>query len=186
MPEGVPRLTAVGVNYRILGSAALAAIACGLFIGLGPATYLTTPNLAGALQGMPSGRRRPHLLQTAFIVGEVAVAVVLVVGSGLFVASFIRLMRVDLGFDHRGVAAIPCVPASTCQTSKPGTKRISGPGAAHRRHRAASRGTGVESAAALSGDSPRAGHAIESRREAATSGTTTWLTSGRPRRTTCA
>ena len=51
MPEGVPRLTAVGVNYRILGSAALAAIACGLFIGLGPATYLTTPNLAGARWG---------------------------------------------------------------------------------------------------------------------------------------
>ena len=106
MPEGVPRLTAVGVNYRILGSAALAAIACGLFIGLGPATYLTTPNLAGALRDRPPAAAAP--LQTAFIVGEVAVAVVLVVGSGLFVASFIRLMRVDLGFDHRGVAAIPC------------------------------------------------------------------------------
>ena len=59
----------------------------------------------------PPGRRRPgRHLQTAFIVGEVAVAVVLVVGSGLFVASFIRLMRVDLGFDHRGVAAIPLSP----------------------------------------------------------------------------
>jgi predicted permease len=112
MPEGVPRLTAVGVNYRILGSAALAAIACGLFIGLGPATYLTTPNLAGALRDsrpLAAGGRSRHL-QTAFIVGEVAVAVVLVVGSGLFVASFIRLMRVDLGFDHRGVAAIPLYP----------------------------------------------------------------------------
>ena len=112
MPAGVPRLSAVDVNFRILGSATLTAIVCGLLMGLGPIVYLTTPNLAGALRDsrpLAAGARSRHL-QTAFIVGEVALAVVLLVGSGLFVASFVRLMRVELGFDHRGVLAIPLYP----------------------------------------------------------------------------
>jgi putative ABC transport system permease protein len=112
LPQGVPRLSSVAVDLRILGSATLAAIACGLFIGLGPAVYLTTPNLAGALRDsrpLAAGGRSRHL-QTAFIVGEVALAVMLLVGSGLFVASFVRLMSVELGFDYRGVVATSLYP----------------------------------------------------------------------------
>ena len=94
-------------------------------------------------------------LQTAFIVGEVAVAVVLVVGSGLFVASFIRLMRVDLGFDHRGVAAIPLYPRIDLSNEQARNETHFRAEAlltaGIERLRAV---PGVESAAALSGDFP--------------------------------
>jgi predicted permease len=112
MPDGVPRLGSVAVDLRILAGATVAATVCGLLMGLGPALFLSTPNLAVALRDSRplSAGARSRYLQTAFIVGQVALALVLLVGSGLFVASFVRLMRVELGFDHRNVLAIPIYP----------------------------------------------------------------------------
>ena len=157
LPAGVPRLSSVVIDFRILGGAVLAAIVGGLLIGLGPVVYLTRPNLAGALRDsrpLAAGARSRHL-QTAFIVGEVALAVVLLVGSGLFVASFVRLMRVELGFDYRGVAAISLYPRvdlsseqSTNETHARAEALLTG---AIERLRAI---PGVESAAALSGGLP--------------------------------
>jgi predicted permease len=157
LPQSVPRLSSITVDLRILAAAALAAIVCGLLIGLGPAIYLTTPTLAGALRDsrpLAAGGRSRHL-QTAFIVGEVALAVVLLVGSGLFVASFIRLMRVELGFDYRGVAAIALYPRIDMSNEQARNET-------HARAEALLTGAierlraipGIESAAALSGGLP--------------------------------
>ena len=157
LPEGVPRLSAIAVDVRILGGAALAAIACGLLMGLGSVVYLTTPNLAGALRDsrpLAAGARSRHL-QTAFIVGEVALAVVLLVGSGLFVASFIRLMRVELGFDYRNVLAISMYPRIDLSSEQAANETYARADAlltsAIERLRAV---PGVETAAALSGGLP--------------------------------
>ena len=157
LPEGVPRLSSIAVDLRVLGGAALAAIACGLFIGLGPAVYLTTPNLAGALRDsrpLAAGGRSRHL-QTAFIVGEVALAVVLLVGSGLFVTSFVRLMRVELGFDYRGVVAISLYPRIDLSGEQAASETHARAEALLNRAIERLRAIpGVESAAALSGGLP--------------------------------
>ena len=50
-----------------------------------------------------AGARR---LRSVLVVVEVALAVILVVGAGLFSASFVKLLRVDPGFDYRGVLAL--------------------------------------------------------------------------------
>ena len=157
LPQSVPRLGSVAVDLRILAAAALAAIVCGLLIGLAPAVCLTTPSLAGALRDsrpLAAGRRSHHL-QTAFIVGEVALAVVLLAGAGLFTASFMRLMRVELGFDHRGVAAIALYPRIDMSSEQARNET-------HARAEALLTGAierlrgipGIESAAALSGGLP--------------------------------
>jgi predicted permease len=157
LPQDLPRLNSVAVDVRILVGAAAAAIACGLFIGVGPAIYLTTPNLAGALRDSrplaPGGRSR-HL-QTAFIVGEVALAVVLLVGSGLFVASFVRLMRVELGFDYRGVVAVSAYPRIDWSTQPAADETHAKAEALVTRVVERLRAVpGIESAAALSGGLP--------------------------------
>ncbi|MEZ5319846.1 MAG: ABC transporter permease [Vicinamibacterales bacterium] len=106
LPEGLPRLEAIAVDWRVLAVAAAAAVVTGVLFGLLPALQSSRPNLGQALRdggrsgaaGVARGRAR-----AALVVAEVAMATVLLVGAGLFVASFVKLLRVDPGFDYAGV-----------------------------------------------------------------------------------
>ena len=157
MPEGVPRLGSVAVDLRIVAGATLAATVCGLLMGLGPAVFLSTPNLAGALRDsrpLAAGLRSRYL-QTAFIVGQVSLALVLLVGSGLFVASFVRLMRVELGFDYRNVLAVPLYPRIDLSSGQSRDETYLRAQALLDRTIERVRGLpGIESAAALAGGLP--------------------------------
>ncbi|MBW3534014.1 MAG: ABC transporter permease [Gemmatimonadetes bacterium] len=104
-PGDLPRLGEVAVDYRVLAFGLALALATGVVFGLLPAGEATKPGPAGALResgpGAGGGRSR---LRGALVVAQTAVALVLLVGSGLLVHSFVRLVRVDPGFDARGVA----------------------------------------------------------------------------------
>jgi hypothetical protein len=54
--------------------------------------------------------RVPRLTRSALVIAEVTLAVILLVGAGLFVSSFVRLMRVDVGFDYHSVLTVPVYP----------------------------------------------------------------------------
>ncbi len=100
MPESLPRISAIGVDFRILAVAAVLAIATGLLFGIVPALQLSSPDLTNALKDgargtTGAGRQR---LRSALVVAEVALAVVLLVGASLFIGSFVALMRIDIGF----------------------------------------------------------------------------------------
>jgi len=100
MPETLPRITAIAVDFRVLAAAAVVAITTGILFGIVPALQLSKPNLANALKDgargtAGAGRQR---LRSALVVVEVALAVVLLVGASLFIGSFVALMRIDLGF----------------------------------------------------------------------------------------
>ncbi len=100
MPENLPRITAIAVDFRVFAAAAVVAIATGILFGIVPALQLSKPNLANALKDgargtAGAGRQR---LRSALVVVEVALAVVLLVGASLFIGSFVALMRIDLGF----------------------------------------------------------------------------------------
>ena len=108
IPGSLPRLTTVGLDLRVLAVAVAATFVTGLICGLIPALQLSRPNLQSALKeggraGTP-GRFRQQV-RTGLVIAEVALAVVLVVGAGLFVSSFVRVVTVDLGIDHRNVLA---------------------------------------------------------------------------------
>ena len=109
LPRELPRVAAVAIDLRVLGVAVLSALVTGLLVGLAPAALHLRPRLAEATSSGGSRTTRGRgakRIGNALVVGEVALASLLLVGAGLFVASFARLMRVDPGYDYRHVLAL--------------------------------------------------------------------------------
>jgi putative ABC transport system permease protein len=102
MPEGIPRVTTIAVNLRVLVVTAGVSVLTALFFSCVPALQLSKPDLTSSLKdtmraaGVSRNRQR---WRSALIVVEVALAVVLLVGAALFVGSFITVMRIDPGFN---------------------------------------------------------------------------------------
>ena len=112
MPEGVPRISQISIDLRVLAAAAGLALVTGILFGLVPALQLSKPDLATALKdgarGSVGGQRQR--LRSALVVVEVALAVVLLVGASLFIGSFITLMRIDPGFNPENVLTVQVSP----------------------------------------------------------------------------
>ncbi len=101
-PAGIPRLDEVAVDGRVVAFAVLASVIAGLLAGIAPAFQgsTTSPALSLKSAGPTASADRQRQRLRAWIVGfEVAAAVVLLVGSGLLLRSFSRVLAVDLGFD---------------------------------------------------------------------------------------
>ncbi len=122
-PGNIPRLDGVGIDSRVLGFAFLVTMFTGVIFGIVPAVQGSSANLQSSLKegGRTStqGGRRPRLRQL-LVVTEMALAVVLVVGAGLFINSFLQLQRVDSGFAGKNVLVAPlALPTSTYPFSEP-------------------------------------------------------------------
>jgi len=105
-PPGVPGIRGARVDGTVLAFALAAGVLTSLLFGLLPALSASRARVladrlrdGGAALGSVHGRRSRHALVTA----EVSLAVVLVVGAGLLLRSFVQLRTVDPGFDPRGV-----------------------------------------------------------------------------------
>jgi predicted permease len=102
----VPLFDEIGLDARVLGFTLLLALLTGLVFGLVPAWHASKPNLAETLKeggrGAGVGFRR-HRLLSAFVVSEVALSMILLVGAGLMIRNFYRLSHADPGFDPRNV-----------------------------------------------------------------------------------
>jgi putative ABC transport system permease protein len=109
-PHGLPRLDEIVVNLRVLGATAAIALATGLAFGLIPALQATggggghepTP-----LREAGRGLTRASVARTrgVLVMGEMALAVILLVGAGLLVRSLVRLTDVNPGFHAEQVLA---------------------------------------------------------------------------------
>ena len=109
LPAGLPRVASIGMDERVLTTAIAAALLTGLFFGIIPALQSARPDLVGSLK--EGGRSataagRTQKLRSILVVAEIALAVILLVGAGLFTGSFVRLMRVDPGFDYHNIIAL--------------------------------------------------------------------------------
>jgi putative ABC transport system permease protein len=101
-PFSFAREVAIEMDARVLAFAMVVAISTGILFGLVPAIQATRPDLAAAMKDdnrSSSGSLARRRLRDTLIVAEVALAFVLLVGAGLMMRSFFRLMNVDAGFD---------------------------------------------------------------------------------------
>jgi predicted permease len=106
-PAGIPRLSEVGLDGRVLGVTLGLSVLVALGVGLAPAlqarrTDLQSPLKEEAGRGATSDRARSRS-RALLVVAELALAVVLLVGAGLLLKSFWLLHRVDPGFRAGGV-----------------------------------------------------------------------------------
>jgi putative ABC transport system permease protein len=115
-PEGFTRITETRADARVLGFTALVSLLTGVLFGLVPALGVSHGGLAESLKeggrsgagGLRSGRARSVL-----VVGQVALALVLLVGAGLLVRTLARLEDVPLGFDPRNLLTMTVAKSPT-------------------------------------------------------------------------
>jgi putative ABC transport system permease protein len=107
VPADIPRLNAIGADARVLGFAFVISLLTGILFGMAPASQVSKISLGESLAegGRGSGvdGKGRGRLRGALVTSEVALAVVLLMGAGLCIQSFLRLMRVNPGFDPQHV-----------------------------------------------------------------------------------
>jgi predicted permease len=103
----VPFLDRAALDASVLAVAAAVTVACALLVGLVPAVRVARADLRPLLQtARMRTERSQQRLRQALLVGQVALAFVLVVAAGLLVRSFWKLSEVDHGFDPTGVLTV--------------------------------------------------------------------------------
>jgi predicted permease len=108
LPESLPRIGEIGLNWTVTGFALLLAVVTGLLCGLAPAFAALRTNVIetlkeGGRSGMAGGRHA-HL-RSVLVVAEIAVALVLLTASGLLLRSFEKMRSTDLGFRPQNVTS---------------------------------------------------------------------------------
>jgi len=104
IPDTVPRAKEINIDGRVLGFTLVLSLLAGLVFGLVPALQASKPNLNEALKEggrsvwLGGGRNR---IGSLLLVSEVALSLVLLIGAGLMIKSFIRLLNVPPGFDRQ-------------------------------------------------------------------------------------
>ncbi len=113
-PAVIPRLDEIGVRGSALAYTAGISVLAGLFFGAFPALRSGSSRMLSALRdggrGSTIGRDR-HLTRRALVVGQVALALIVLMGSGLMVRSFQALRHVDPGFDPEGLLTFRIAPS---------------------------------------------------------------------------
>jgi predicted permease len=99
------RLDQVRLDWRVLAFTALLSAVTGLAVGIIPGLQVSRIDPLPVLRGQVDslGRLKHAWLRELLVVGQIALSLVLLVGGGLLAKDFLRLTRVDLGFDPTGV-----------------------------------------------------------------------------------
>jgi predicted permease len=119
LPGALPRAEEVQLDGRVLWFTLAAAVLAGILFGLAPALKTSRGDLHTTLKeggrGLSGAR---HRVQSAFVVAEMALALVLLAGAGLMTRSLAKLWRVDPGFDPHNVLTFYVSFPSTMDSPK--------------------------------------------------------------------
>jgi predicted permease len=115
----IPLLEGIQVDFRALGFALLLAVLTGLALGVIPALQVPATafhdSLKDATRGSSQGRKHAWIRGT-LVVSEVALACSLLIGAGLLIRSFLRVLDVNMGFQPERAAALRIDPGSQYST----------------------------------------------------------------------
>jgi len=120
LPSGLPRASEVGMDWKVLLFTAGMALLCGILFGLAPALRISKPNLQDTLKeggrGSGGGKQRA---QGAFVIAEMAMALVLLIAAGLMIRSLNALWSVNPGFDSHNVLTFGVSLPSSMRDASP-------------------------------------------------------------------
>jgi ABC-type antimicrobial peptide transport system permease subunit len=105
-PGGIPRIEESALNGSVVAFTFLTALATGIVFGLAPALQISKPDInellkAGSARGSTSAAS--NRLRKLFVVIEVALSLVLLIGAGLMIKSFVKLVSVSPGFNVENI-----------------------------------------------------------------------------------
>ncbi|HXG64193.1 MAG TPA: ABC transporter permease, partial [Blastocatellia bacterium] len=108
-PEGIPRLDEIAVDGRVLGFMFAITMLTGVIFGIAPALQASRPDMNSALKegGKGAGGGGRQGLRKLLVVSEVALSLVLLIGAGLLVRSFLSLQAVNPGFNPEKALTLP-------------------------------------------------------------------------------
>ncbi|HYY41189.1 MAG TPA: ABC transporter permease, partial [Pyrinomonadaceae bacterium] len=108
-PADIPRVQQVGLDGRVLIFTLVISALTGLIFGLVPALHASKPDLNDALKEGSRGATeslRRNRVRSLLVVAEVALSLMLLIGAGLLLKSFVRLLQTDAGFDATNVLTL--------------------------------------------------------------------------------
>jgi putative ABC transport system permease protein len=105
LPEGAPRLEQIGIDYRVLTFALGVSALTGVLFGIVPALQASKLDVTSALKegGRGAEGHRRTSARNLLLIGEVALSLMLLVGAGLLIKSFLRLQEIRPGFNAHNV-----------------------------------------------------------------------------------
>lgn len=106
VPFKIPRQSEISIDWVVLGFATLVAFFTGLVFGLAPAIQSAKADLIGSLREGARGSGysvKTHRMRGLLIISELALTVVLMIGAGLLIRTFWRLMQEDPGFNSANI-----------------------------------------------------------------------------------
>ncbi len=109
-PAGIPRLDEVRVDAAMLLFTVAAAGVCALVCGGMPAWRGSLPDLARLREGGRGSTGRSHAVRQVLVAGQAALALVLLIGSGLLLRSAWELRHVDPGYDTQDILTFQIAP----------------------------------------------------------------------------
>lgn len=114
LPEALARASEVGIDARVLGFTAVLCVIVGVAFGMAPALKMSAENLIDTLKNTGRAFSTARMsVQRAFVVLEMATALVLLIGAGLMLRSLVSLWNVNPGFDpHRVLTFDVSLPPS--------------------------------------------------------------------------
>jgi putative ABC transport system permease protein len=124
IPDGLPRVSDARVSGGTLLFTALVSCGTALLCGLLPAIRASTPDLTRLRDGARGTTRRRHWTRNGLVVVQTALALVLLVGSGLLLRSFQHLRSVDPGYDTRDILTFQFAPEEAHLTDGPSWARF--------------------------------------------------------------
>jgi putative ABC transport system permease protein len=105
-PPDTPRLDEIRLDVVVLSCTTLFSCACAFLFGVLPALRASGAGHETVLRSGHTSTRQSSLLRRSLLIGEVAVATVLLSGAGLMVHTMLRLSRVDPGFDPHNLQTV--------------------------------------------------------------------------------
>jgi putative ABC transport system permease protein len=106
LADKLPRSIEVGLDARVLAFTAVISVVTGIIAGVLPAVRLTRSDVNQALKqglGRTDADSSGHRMRSSLVVSEVALSLMLLIGAGLMIRSFQKLLGVSPGFDSRNV-----------------------------------------------------------------------------------